>query len=112
LGDVIGGLVRFVLRVVFFLMGLLFAASVLVAVLFIALAWSLRALWARITGKPVTPWVMRMDPRAGFRRFYEAAAPAEPEPTAGERAAARALGGGDRRADVTDVQPREPGSRD
>ncbi len=110
--DLLGSLVRFTLRVIFFLFGLLFAASVLVAVLFIAALWGVRALWARLTGRPVTPWVMRMDPRAGFRRYNDVApgAAAEPEKTGAERAAARALGQGGR-ADVEDAQPREPASR-
>ena len=106
MGDLIGGIFRFALRIVFFLAGLVFAASILVAVVFIAAAWGTRMLWAKITGKPVTPWVMKFSPGAGFRRFNEAAAPAEPEPTPAERAAARALGEG-RRPDVTDVEPRE-----
>ncbi len=106
MGDLIGGLFRFAVRIVFFFAGLLFAASILVAVVFIAAAWGLRMGWAKLTGKPVTPWVMRFSPGAGFRRFNEAQANSEPEPTPAERAASRALGEG-RKADVTDVEPRE-----
>lgn len=112
MGDVIGGLVRFVLRVVFFLAGLLFAASLLAAVFVIAALWGLRALWARLTGRPVTPWVMRMDPRAGFHRFADRAPAAAPEPSGAERAAARARGQGREVVDVEDVRPREPERRD
>lgn len=107
--DLLAGLVRFTLRVIFFLFGLVFALSLLVAVLFVAALWGLRALWARLTGKPVTPWVMRMSPMAGWRRFNDMA-PAEPEKSASERATARALGQAGR-ADVEDAQPREPGTR-
>ncbi len=63
---------RWVLRMVLFAAGLVFAASLLVFVIAIALLWSLRAVWARLTGQPVTPWVMRVDPREGWRKVYRA----------------------------------------
>lgn len=98
-------------------MGLLMAASLAVAVLLLGSLWALRYGWARLTGKPVTPWVMRFNPGAGFDRFRQAARPAEP--TAADVANARArgesvrspvaLGGAD---DVTDVRARPVGSRD
>ena len=50
----------------------------------------LRYGWARLTGKPVTPWVMRFHPGQGFDRFRAAARPGEP--TAADVAAARARG--------------------
>lgn len=59
---------RFVLRLVLLAAGLVFAASLLVVLLLLTTVWLLRAGWARITGQPVTPWVMRVDPRAGWRR--------------------------------------------
>ena len=31
-----------------------------------ALLWGLRALWARVTGRSVTPWAMPIDPRTGW----------------------------------------------
>lgn len=101
-----GGLVRFVLRLVLLAAGLVFAASLLVAMLLLAMVWVLRAGWARLTGRPVTPWVMRVDPRAGWQRATRAGpwAPAARAPGPQQRATP---------ADVTDVEvkdvvPREP----
>lgn len=94
---------RFVLRLVLLAAGLLFAASLAVAVMVLLLFWGLRMLWARLTGRPVTPFAMRIDPRSGFNRMYRGGF-AKP---AGAQADADS---GRRReiADVTDVQPREP----
>ncbi|MBU1361086.1 MAG: hypothetical protein KJ901_20305 [Gammaproteobacteria bacterium] len=101
---------NFLLRVVLFLLGLVFAASLAVAVLLLAAVWGLRYGWARLTGKPVQPWVMRFDPRGGFDMFRGAARPRGP--SAADVAAARAMGETDdspvRPIDgtVTDVQAR------
>ena len=83
-------MINFLLRLVLFLVGLVFAASLAVAVLLLAAVWGLRYGWARLTGQPVRPWVMRFDPRGGFDRFRAAARPAEP--SAADVAAARARG--------------------
>lgn len=105
-------MMNFLLRLILFLMGLVFAASLAVAVLLLAAVWGLRYAWARLTGQPVRPWVMRFDPRHGFDRFRAAARPAEP--TAADVAGARARGEAadspvrlrDRSGNVTDVQAR------
>ena len=55
-------------------MGVLFFLSLLAAAAVLALVWGLRALWARLTGRPVTPWVMRMDPRTGWSTVYRSTA--------------------------------------
>ncbi|MBT2322458.1 hypothetical protein J7E62_08890 [Variovorax paradoxus] len=96
-------MLNFLLRLVLFLVGLVFAASLAVAVLLLAAAWGLRYGWARLTGQPVRPWVMRFDPRHGFDRFRAAARPAEP--TAADVAGARARG---QSAD-SPVRLRDPG---
>src|SRR5690349_14723712 len=103
---------KFLLRVVLFLLGLALAASLAVAVMLLAAVWGLRYGWARLTGQPVRPWVMRFDPRHGFDRF-RAAARAD-EPSAADVVAARARGEEaaspvrlrDRSGGVTDVQAR------
>ena len=92
---------KFLFSAVFFLVGLLFAASLVVAVALLMAVWALRAGWARITGKPVTPWVMRFDPRAGFQRFRDAGR--QPEASAADVVSARACG---ETAGVTDVRAR------
>ncbi len=96
-------MLNFLLRLVLFFLGLLFAASLAVAVLLLAVGWGLRYGWARLTGQPVQPWVMRFDPRHGFDRFRAAARPAEP--TAADVAAARARG----QAADSPVRLRHPG---
>ncbi len=52
-----------------FLLGLLFADLVLLVM------WLLRALWARLTGQPVQPWVFRMHQSDLWQRAYRPAAP-------------------------------------
>ena len=93
----------FFLRLVLFLLGLMFAASLAVAVMLLATVWALRYGWARLTGRPVQPWVMRFDPRHGFDRFRAATRPAEP--TASDVAGARARG----EASDSPVRLRDPG---
>ncbi|MDB5877658.1 MAG: hypothetical protein JWQ41_1072 [Variovorax sp.] len=109
-------MLNFILRVVLFFLGLVVAASLVCAVLLLAAVWFLRAGWAKITGKPVTPWVMRFNPRSGFDRFT--AAGRAPEPTAADVTNARARGESVRSPialgdadDVTDVRAR-PVTRD
>ncbi|BEP67990.1 MULTISPECIES: hypothetical protein [Variovorax] len=103
---------NFILRVILLLLGLVFAASLAVAALLLAAVWGVRYAWGRLTGKPVTPWVMRFNPRSGFDRFRHAAQqPAEP--TAADVVSARARGESVRSPvvlgpadDVTDVRAR------
>lgn len=105
---------NFLLRVVLFLMGLVFAASIAFAVLLLAALWALRYGWAKLTGQPVNPWVMRFHPGQGFDRFRAAAR--QEEPSAADVTAARARGesvsspvanlGRAGVADVTDVRSR------
>ena len=52
-------MLNFFLRLILFFLGLIFAASLAVAVLLLAMVWGLRYGWARLTGQPVKPWVMR-----------------------------------------------------
>lgn len=95
--GLVAGLLRFVVRLVLLAAGLVFAASVLVAALLLAAFWLVRAAWARLSGRPVAPWVMRVDPRRGFDRVYRGGTMRG----AADRRAARA------HADVTDVDPKE-----
>ncbi|MGJ7530922.1 hypothetical protein [Variovorax sp. GB1P17] len=104
-------MMNFILRVILLLLGLVFAASLAVAVMLLAAVWGVRYAWGRLTGRPVTPWVMRFNPRSGFDRFRHPAAPAEP--TAADVVSARARGESVRSPiaigpadDVTDVRAR------
>lgn len=60
---------RFFARALLVVAGLVFAASLAVAFVILLAAWSVRAAWARLTGRRVTPFVMRTGPRAAFHGF-------------------------------------------
>ncbi len=77
------------LRILLALMGLVFLLSLLAAALLLLTFWGLRALWARLTGRPVQPLVFTLLRRAQWKRFY---------PGAGQPA---------RNADVIDVESRQ-----
>ena len=93
----------FILRLILLAAGLAFAASLVVVLALVAALWGARYAWARLTGRPLQPFLVRIDPRAGFRRMYPGAAPGAPsrqgEPAAN---ATRAIG------DVTDVEAKPP----
>ena len=99
-------MVNLLLRAVLLLMGLLFAASLAVAAVVLVVVWVARAGWARLTGRPVMPWVMRFDPRDGFERF-RAASREEPPPSAAEVVSRRAQVGR-QGADVDDAVIKPP----
>ena len=111
---------NFILRVVLFLLGLVFAASLAFAVMLLAAVWALRYGWAKLTGQPVNPWVMRFHPGQGFDRFRAAAHQGEPTPA--DVAGARARGesvtspvahlGRQAAQDVTDVRARPVDGRE
>ena len=101
--EFIAGLMRWMLRLAVFAMGAVLFLMLLAAVLALGLLWSLRALWARLTGQPVVPWAMRMDPRAGWSTVYRSTARWTAQTAPGSGAARSAP----RLHDVTDVQPRE-----
>ncbi len=123
MNDVVAGLIRLLVRVALVAAGLVMFLSLLLAALVLALSWGLRAVWARVTGRPVMPWVMRMDPRSGWSAVYRngqarwggAAASCAGAAADGPRPGARTssvrthvLPGADEV--VTDVQPRAPGA--
>jgi hypothetical protein len=95
-------LLGFLVRLLLVIVGLLFAASLAVAFVLMLAAWSVRAAWARLTGKPVAPFVIRIDPRGGFERMYRQAR--RQGPSANADSARRRP----EAADVTDVEPRPP----
>jgi hypothetical protein len=88
---------KYLLRFVFVVAGLIFAASLMLAMLVLLIVWSIRAFWRKLTGQPAMPFVMRMSPRAGFEQVFrqgqhQANTPAKPS--------RRVLD------DVTDVEPK------
>ena len=94
----------FLLRVFLLAGGLLFAASLAVAFVLMAAVWGVRSAWARLTGRPVMPFTMRIDPRAGFGRVYRR--PVQKQPSRTPRA--DAVQPGAKPGDITDVEPRTP----
>lgn len=76
------------LRLLLLLAGLVFTASLLCAAVLVLGVWLLRALWARLTGRPVQAWTFRVHRQAPWQR-----------PHTGR--ATKSAG------DVIDVQPRE-----
>jgi len=75
--HVIKSFFKLLLRAVLWLMGLLFLASLLAATAVLLVLWGLRALWARLTGRPVAPLVFRFKQQAQWSRFYQAARPGQ-----------------------------------
>jgi hypothetical protein len=92
----------FVVRVFLVAAGLLFTASLAVAFVLMATAWTVRIAWARLTGRPVMPFMMRIDPRAGFDRMYRRPSQRSRTPRAD------AIQSGAKLGDVTDVEARSP----
>ena len=85
------------LRTLLLLMGLVFLLSLLAAAVLLLAWWGLRALWAKLTGRPVQPLVFSVLSRSRWQRFYPG--------SAGAQQAAQ--------ADVIDVESRQvdsPGS--
>ena len=81
-------IVGLALRLLLLLAGLVFTASLLCAAVVVLGVWLLRALWARLTGRPVQAWTFRVRRQAPWQRPHNG------------RAAKLA-------GDVIDVQPRE-----
>lgn len=103
--QVIKTVFNLLLRAVLLLMGLVFMASLLAASLVLLALWLLRALWARLSGRPVAPLVFRFGQQAQWSRFYRAAPPGRAAPRQDVV---------DVEAEVIDVVPRAirpPGSR-
>lgn len=73
MSDVLLKLLGFVVRVGLVLAGLVFFASLMVAGLLVLVVWLLRALWAKLTGQPVSPWTFQMNRQANWQRFYQQA---------------------------------------
>ena len=86
------------LRTALLLLGLVFALSLVAVALLLLVLWGARALWARLTGRPVQPLVFSVLRNARWQRFHR---PGQAAPGA--------------RADVIDVESRTvdtgPGDR-
>lgn len=97
LNHIMGTLFRLVLRIVLALAGLVFVLSLLIAALVLLALWALRAIWARLNGRPMARWTFKVDRQAVWNRFYRA--PSQ-KPTRARL-----------NADVIDVEVKESKSR-
>lgn len=91
---------RLLFNLVLLAAGLVLATSFAIAFVLFALGWVLRSAWARLTGQPARPFVVRIDPRRGFRRMYPGPAAPSRTPRADAITPHRAVG------DVVDVEPK------
>ena len=90
----------FLLRLFLIAAGLLFAASLAAAAVLMLGVWGVRAAWAKLTGRPVVPFIIRINPRGGFERMYRRAGEGSRTPRADSIHPGRKIG------DVTDVEPK------
>jgi hypothetical protein len=95
-------LLNLLLRALLLAAGVFFAVVLAGFFVLLLAAWGVRAAWARLTGRPVMPFAMKMGPGRAFEEMMRRA-PASPGRTPRADAAA-----GVRRplADVTDVEPK------
>lgn len=123
LNDFLNWAIRWTVRIVMLAVGVVFFLSLLTVAAVLASVWALRMLWAKLTGQPVTPWVMPMGAASswatmaqragGFRGMTGATgAPAsatKEEATPFTPSAGSKRGGilADVAAEVSDVQARE-----
>jgi len=94
-------LLSFLMRFLLVSAGVLFAASLAVAFVLMLGLWGMRAAWARLTGRPVMPFIVRIDPRGGLQRMWRA----EQRGRTPKAHAARPVRGA---PDISDVEPRTP----
>lgn len=65
-------LLGLVLRIGLFLLALVLFVGMMTLGLLLFGVWLLRLLWAKLTGRPVQPWVYRMDRRTVWQRAWRA----------------------------------------
>jgi hypothetical protein len=94
-------LMTFLLRLFLFAGGLLFAASLAVAAVLVLALWGIRAAWAKLTGRPVAPFIVGINPRSGFERMYRRTKQGSRQPGVDSLRTGRPATG------VTDVEYRE-----
>ena len=93
---------NFILRLVLLAAALVFAASMAVAFVLMLASWGVRAAWAKLTGRPVVPFIVRIDPRSAFERMYRASERSDRTPRSDAGQSRHVVG------DVTDVEPKPP----
>lgn len=118
MSDFFLGITRFAIRAVLFVTALVFFLALMAAAAVLGLVWAVRSLWARISGKPVAPWVMPAHMRRSWNSWADLRQRANQQKAANEAqtqanqthhpSASRRSGVLPQVAgQVTDVQPRE-----
>jgi hypothetical protein len=64
-----GKIFGLLMRGVFLLTALIFFASLALVAVFVLVLWLLRALWARLSGQPVSPWTFQFKHHATWQDF-------------------------------------------
>jgi hypothetical protein len=95
-------LLNFILRIVLLAAGLVLAASMAAGFVLMLTIWGVRTAWFRLTGRPATPFIIRIDPRRGFERMYRRS------DKTGRRKPHSGFVRPARNVDVTDVEPKAP----
>ena len=122
LNEFLNWAARWIVRVVLLMVGVVFFLSLLAVACILAAVWGARALWAKLTGQPVTPWVMPMRAAGSWASMAQRASgfagmrgAASAQEAAKEEAAPFTPSSGSKRGgilakvagDVSDVQARE-----
>lgn len=119
MNDFLNWATRWTVRIVLLMVGVVFFLSLLTVGCLLAALWGLRALWAKLTGQPVMPWVMPMRAASSWTSMYQRAGGfggmAAQSAAAAETAPPFSTAPGSKRGgilsqvagDVSDVQPRE-----
>lgn len=97
MNNVIDFLIRLIFRAALLLLGLVFFSSLLIVTAAVLALWSVRAVWARLTGRPVAPPVFHFNARQRWSQFNAKGDAWR----AGSRSMQRDQG------DVIDVEPRD-----
>lgn len=71
MAEFVRSLLGWVVRLGLLLAGLVFFASLLAAGMLLLLVWLMRALWAKVTGQPVRPWVFQMNRRPPWQQSHQ-----------------------------------------
>jgi hypothetical protein len=102
MGDAIRSVLGLILRLGLLLAGLVFFASLFVMAIVLLMLWLARALWAKLTGQNVHPWVFKMSGRPPWQRSgFPGAPPSQADNVVDAEVRVRP-----EEADVTDVQPK------
>jgi hypothetical protein len=91
---------NFFIRVLLLAAGLVFAVSLAVVATALLALWGVRAVWCKLTGQPINPFVVRMRPGAGFDTVFRPRQSTQPDTATPQKPGRMGMD------DVTDVEPK------